>query len=165
MPYSWTPSQPSDDLTTHLHIWPHQSLGPRGFVTFFGLTASLFALPALALLGTSALWGILPFGVIVFWATWAAVRLNSRRADRMREDLILSRERLTLAHRPARGPDRTWEANPHWVRLTLHEKGGPVPDYLTLKASGREVEIGAFLSEDERRALYRELTERLARLR
>ncbi|MBW7922324.1 MAG: DUF2244 domain-containing protein [Rubellimicrobium sp.] len=165
MPYRWTTTGPPEAAAAHLMLWPHQSLGPQGFVTFFAVTASLLALPVLALVGSAALWGILPFVVAAFWGTWAAVRLNGRRAARLHEDLTLAPERLTLAHVPARGPAQTWEANPHWVRLTLHEKGGPVPDYLTLRASGREVELGAFLSEDERRALYRDLGERLARLR
>lgn len=173
MPYLWTsPALPADapdagdeSGTMHLQLWPHQSLGPQGFVTFFALTASLLSLPVLALVGSAALWGILPFVVVVFWGTWAAVRLNGRRAARLREELTLAPGRLVLAHVPARGPARIWEANPHWVRLTLHETGGPVPDYLTLKESGREVELGAFLSEEERRALYRDLAGRLARLR
>jgi hypothetical protein len=36
-----------------------------------------------------------------------------------------------------------------------------VPNYLTLKAEGREVELGAFLSEGERVALRGELADRL----
>jgi uncharacterized membrane protein len=40
-----------------------------------------------------------------------------------------------------------------------------VPQYLTLSGNGREVEIGAFLSEEERLALYPELTAALARAR
>jgi uncharacterized membrane protein len=49
--------------------------------------------------------------------------------------------------------------------VTLHEKGGPVPQYLTLRGAGREVELGAFLSEDERLALRAELRRKLADLR
>lgn len=165
MPYHWTPADPPHEAAAHLRLWPHQSLEPAGFVTFFGVTASLLALPILALVGTSALWGILPFCVVVFWGMWAALRLNGRRTSLMHEELTLSPERITLEHVPSSGPALLWEANPHWVRLSLHETGGPVPDYLTLRESGREVELGAFLSEDERRALYRDLADRLARLR
>ncbi len=40
-----------------------------------------------------------------------------------------------------------------------------MPHYLTLKGEGREVELGAFLTEDERLRLADDLRERLARLR
>ena len=54
-----------------------------------------------------------------------------------------------MRHGP-KGKRQDWEANPYWLRVTLHETDGPVPNYLTLKGDGREVELGAFLSEDER---------------
>ena len=40
-----------------------------------------------------------------------------------------------------------------------------MPNYLTLSGNDREVELGAFLSEEERIALKADLTARLARLR
>ena len=39
---------------------------------------------------------------------------------------------------------------------------GPLPNYVTLSGNGREVEIGAFLSEDERKSLFKELKSALA---
>jgi len=47
----------------------------------------------------------------------------------------------------------------------MHQTGGLVPYYVTLKGNGRTVENGAFLSEDERRALYGELASALAGIR
>ena len=64
-----------------------------------------------------------------------------------------------------RGKRQDWQANPHWVRLMLHPTGGPVPHYLTLAGNGREVELGAFLSEDERLILKDDLQRRLNALR
>jgi uncharacterized membrane protein len=39
----------------------------------------------------------------------------------------------------------------------MHNTGGPVPSYLTLRGAGREVELGAFLTQDERVTLERDL--------
>ena len=52
---------------------------------------------------------------------------------------------------------QSWEANPYWVRVTRHVRGGPVPHYLTLSGGPREVEIGAFLTPEERLQLEGEL--------
>ncbi len=68
-----------------------------------------------------------------------------------------------MRHNP-QGPEQEWHCNPYWARIALHEGGGPVPYYVTLSGAGREVEIGAFLSEDERKALFTDLSERLHRL-
>ncbi len=47
----------------------------------------------------------------------------------------------------------------------MHRKDGPVENYLTLSGSDRTVEIGAFLSPEERAALYGELQGAFAQAR
>ena len=44
-------------------------------------------------------------------------------------------------------------------------RNGPVEAYLTLSDGQREIELGAFLTPDERRDLCDDLMRRLARLR
>ena len=161
MPYEWLSN---DGAEERLHLWPHRSLTQRGFVWFLGLTAGLIGLPLLAVLGSPVLWGLLPFLVAVLAALWFALRKNGRDRDIL-EELHLTPAGVTLARHDPRHGRRDWTANPHWLRITLHETGGPVPNYLTLKGEGREVELGAFLSEEERLELYRDLTRRLPRLR
>ena len=39
----------------------------------------------------------------------------------------------------------------------MHLRKGPVSHYVTLSGNGRTVEIGSFLSEDERKQLFSEL--------
>jgi len=161
MPYEWLPSDGGED---RLHLWPHRSLDQRGFVWFVGLTAALIAVPLLGILGSPVAWALLPFLLTAIWAIWFALRKNGRDRDIV-EDLRLGRERITLVRHGPRGLRQDWEANPYWLRVSLHETGGPVPNYLTLKGEGREVELGAFLSEEERVALRAELQSRLHALR
>lgn len=161
MPYEWLPS---DSATHSLQLWPHRSLTQRGFVWFIGLTAALVALPLLAILGSPALWATLPFILAALWAVWFALHKNGRDRDII-EVLRLSPDHVTLVRHGPRGQRQEWEANPYWVRVTLYTEGGPVPNYLTLTGGGREVEIGAFLSEDERPALAHDLRARLAEVR
>lgn len=161
MPYEWLPS---NDDEARLHLWPHRSLSQRGFVWFLGLTAALIAVPLVGILGSPVVWALLPFLLATLAAIWFALRKNGRDRDIL-EDLRLTPAQVTLSrHGPGRHR-RDWSANPHWLRVTLHESGGPVPNYLTLKGENREVELGAFLSEDERIALYRDLQARVVRFR
>ncbi len=161
MPYEWLPS---NDREHRLHVWPHRSLTQTGFVWFVGLTAFLIALPLVFILGNPVVWALLPFLLAALAAIWLALRKNGRDRDIL-EDLRLEPGKVTLARHGPKGKRRDWVANMHWLRLTLHETGGPVPNYLTLKGENREVELGAFLSEEERITLHRELAARVAQLR
>ena len=161
MPYEWLP--PSD-RAQEVHLWPYRSLPKAGFVWFIGGTAAMIALPLIAVIGSPVLWGVLPFLLAALAAVWWALQRSYRDAEIV-EDLVLTPDRVTLTRFGPRGRRQDWDANPHWVRLTLHPKGGPVPNYLTLKGEGREVELGAFLTEAERIALRAEVQARLSALR
>lgn len=157
MPYEWTRT-PEHNV---LHLWPYRSLPRRGFVMFIGGTALMVTVPLFAVIGSAVLWGLLPFLVMAVGGMyWALDR--SYRDGEIIETLTFEPARLQLIRHGPRGKHQEWEANPHWVRVELHKKGGPVPDYITLKGGPREVELGAFLSEEERGTLIRELREALA---
>ncbi len=160
MPYEWLPPTNAE---TRLHLWPYRSLPRRGMVWFLSGTIALIALPLLALIGTMALWGLLPFLLAAIGGIWWALNRSFRDGEIL-EDLTLTETEISLTHHGRKGVQH-WAANPHWVRVILHPKSGPVPNYLTLQGGPREVEIGAFLSPDERLRLYGELQSEIARLR
>lgn len=161
MPYEWRqPADPAAVDATDLVLWPHRSLSARGFVWFVGGTAALISVPLFAVLGTVILWGLLPFLAAAVAGIWWALR-RSWRDGELTETLTLTPERMTLVRRAPDGAELRWEANPYWVTVQLYASGGPVPDYLTLKGEGREVELGAFLSPEERRTLRPQIAERL----
>lgn len=161
MPYEWiTPAPSPEGPETELHLWPYRSLSNQGFVTFIAITATCITAPLFGLLGTPVLWGILPFMLIAIWAVWFALRTTWKQGETL-EELRLWPDRITLTRHNPKGPIQSWEANPHWVQVIEHGDAGPVPHYLTLKGGPREVEIGAFLSEEERLTLLSELRDRL----
>lgn len=167
MPYLWrdNPAAPeqSGAASHELLLWPHRSLPLTGFVWFIGITAALIAVPLLAVVGHAVLWGLLPFAAAAVAGLWFAI-IRNYRSGQTRELLRLSPEALDLTRSDPGRPDRHWRANPYWVRVALRGDG-PVEAYLTLSAEGREIELGAFLSPDERRALEAELRRRLSGLR
>jgi len=160
MPYTW---KNTCSGTSELRLWPHQSLPAYGFAaTILGIFA-LSSIPLYGLIGTVLLWGILPFVLLALGAMWYALRRNERDLQIM-EILTLTSDDLHLTRKTPQGATQEWHCNPYWTQVNLHEKGGPVPHYVTLSGAGREVEIGAFLSEDERKVLYAELKDKVARI-
>ena len=159
MPYEWTTGTPR-----RLRLWPHRSLPPRGFAAVIGLFFILAMIPLFGLLGTTLLWTLLPFGLAALAALWFALD-RSYHSGRIEELLELNPEEITLHRENPDGSIQDWSCNAYWVRTEMHVKGGPVPYYVTLSGNGRTVEIGAFLSEDERRALHGELASALAEVR
>ncbi len=172
MPYEWVrriegaserSAAPSSSLRAELHLWPHRSLPRRGFGWVIGIMATFLALPLLEVLGTPILWGLLPFALLAGTGLWLALR-RSYADGQLIEVLLLTPESIRLTRHNPRAPRQEWEANPYWVSLHLNPTKGPVPQYLTLKGAGREVELGAFLTPQERMQLHDELSDALARV-
>lgn len=160
MPYRLTPC----GAYWTLRLWPHNALGARGFVAVIAISATALSLPLLAVVGSAALWGLLPFDALALAALWIALRRN--REDRsVYEEMHLSRQSVHLHRHNPRGAAQEWRAHPAFVALHLIPHGGPVPHYLTLTGGGREVELGAFLTPEERIALHDELARILQALK
>ncbi|MBJ3762157.1 DUF2244 domain-containing protein [Maribius pontilimi] len=154
--------QAGDGPRARISLRPHRSLPRSGFAAFMLFTFAMILLPLLGVLGTPVLWGLLPFLMLAIWGLYAAIQ-RSYRDGETREELALWSDHLELVRSDAGRPTRRWEANPFWVKLNLIKKSGPVPYYLTLSGAGREVELGAFLSAEERQELYDDLTRLLGR--
>ena len=143
-----------------IEVWPYNSLKPKGFVLFLGSTFVLISLPLFNVLGTTVFWGLLPFLLVAFMGVWFALRqsLNDRQ---ILEQLTLSKQEIALIRQNPTGEHKRWVCSPYWAKLKIYETEGPVANYITLTGNGREVELGAFLSEDERKILYEELKQLL----
>ena len=152
MPYEWTRTAEN----RRLRLWAHQSMTPQGFVWFIGSTAVLLTLPIFAVLGSIVAWVLLAFFLAALTGVWSAIKANQK-ARQVHEELTLSDTSVHLEHIPAKGAAKSWDANPEWVSVHIHPKG-PVDDYLTLRGGGREVELGAFLTPEERKTLHGELS-------
>ena len=159
MPYQWSETSQLDKVQT-LTLWPHQSLPPKGLAAFVLATFTMITLPLFGLLGTTLLWGLLPFLMIAVLGIWYALS-RSQKDRSILEVLTISPDETRLVRHNPRTKVQDWICNTYWVRPTLHRNEGPVPNYVTMLGNGREVEIGAFLSEEERLVLFGDLCERL----
>lgn len=159
MPYEWTEIDNKSERT--LVAQPHRSLSRRGFAWFILITFGMITIPLYPLLGTFVLWGLLPFLLLAVAGLWWALE-HSYFTGRLVEKLTITPETTHLLRLEPDGTSREWESQSYWVKVALHKTGGPVENYLTLKGNGREVELGAFLSEEERKALYGEVLDALS---
>ncbi|MEO0683328.1 MAG: DUF2244 domain-containing protein [Pseudomonadota bacterium] len=155
----------SDPPIYEATLWPNRSLSGGGFVAVMAFTGAMLTLPLAAVgLGAVAL-GLAPFLAATLAAlAWAIARSN--RDGRLQERLRLWADLVEVERREPGGRVRRWSANPYWVTVTVHPEGRGRPDsYLTLAGAGREIELGAFLSPEEREALAEELLGAFAQAR
>lgn len=162
VPGDWVAWRDRSDRPVYAaRLWPNRSLGPYGRSTAMRIAAAGFALPLLALAGTPAVWGLLPFAAVALAGLWYGFRRNQF-DGRLVEEIAVWPDEVRIERREPRGRVRRWSADPWRVRLTLHDDA-KVEKYLTLRGAGREVELGAFLSPEERVALAAEVEEALTR--
>ena len=108
-------------------------------------------------------WPVTPFmGVDVLALAWAF--FNSNRAAKKREELELSRSELRVDYYPARGEPRNVGLNPYWVKVELDEppRGRSA---ITLASHGKRLQIGSFLSPNDRASFAKALINALGMAR
>jgi len=155
-PAETTPSfTAGDPPVAELHAWPFRSLPRKGFVGILGLAFLCLMIPLFPLIGTTLIWGLLPFALIALGGLWFFIE-KSYKDGEILEELRIWPDHITLTRHGPKRRLQTWEANPYWVTTDLHPNG-PVKNYITLTGNQRTVELGAFLDENERPTLYADL--------
>lgn len=140
-------------------IAPHRSLSRAGLWLF--LAAQGFATGGFALI---AAWQGNVLAPVFAAIELVLVAFCLDRAWRMSaagEVVVIGPERVEIARMGQAGPAVRF--HPYWAQLRLqpgHWRGAP--SRLTLRSHGREVEIGAFLNDEERRNLAQRLSGLLA---
>lgn len=160
MPYEWQTAP--DAALQQMRLWPHQSLPAKGFAAFVLATFTMILIPTMTLLGTVLLWGMLPFVLMAVGGIYLALQSNYK-SRQIEEVLTLDGTNARLTHRTPKGEVKEWQCNRYWTQVLKYESDGPVPQYITLRGECREVEIGSFLSEEERVELFDDLQRSLRR--
>lgn len=144
-----------------VELWPHQSMARTGLKTVLGITAAGLSLPLFAVMGTAVFWGLLPFMVLAFVGLYYAIRRNGRNLQ-ISEVFSVWRDEVRVERREPTGRILRWMSEPHAVRVRVYGDA-KIENYLTLSGAGREIELGAFLSPEERLELSEELEAALTR--
>lgn len=140
-------------------VLPHRSLSRAGLWLFLG--AQAIAALGFALL---AAWGgnvFAPAFAVLEVGFVAACLTRVWRASAAGEVIVLSPASLEIARMGDAGPAARF--HPYWAQLVLRPgRWRGAPSRLLVRSHGREVEIGAFLNDEERRDLQRRLSALIA---
>jgi uncharacterized membrane protein len=143
-------------------LYPHRSLGKRGYLILILGTAIIMGVYALTflILGAWPIFGFIGAEWLLFWYLFSRHLRGDRRTERLR----LYPDRLILERVDAKGRFSALSLQPYWLRVIL-ERGDEADGNLYLGSHGKAIEIGAFLSGPERKSFAEELTRILGRLR
>ena len=143
-------------------LYPHRSLGERGFLILTIGTILIISLwgGLFLVLGAWPIFGFLGAEWLLFWWLLRTHFRGDRRAERIR----LYADRLVLQQIDAKGRVTEITFEPYWLQVVLRERGFEDPALL-LRSHGRAVEFGTFLGAGERRQFAEELQIVLARWR
>ncbi len=156
------PFHRADPPVWRVRLWPHRSLSPGGFRWIMGLTAAGLSLPLIALAPTGASLALAPYAVAAFGMLWLFLKL-SYLTGRVTEDLFLWPDAIAVERREPLGAVKRWFANPYWVDIDTTDTP-TIEKYLTLRGGGRRIELGTFLTPEERVELADELRSRINKL-
>ena len=143
-------------------LHPHASLSPGGFLVLMAAvgTVSFCAGTAFALIGA---WPVFGFFGLDALLVYIAFRINYRDARRY-ETVRLTDSALLVERVAPSGRRERWKFQPYWLQVEIDDSDAPRHS-LRLRSHGRMVEIGSFLSIDEKIDLADALRAELRQLR
>ncbi len=147
-------------LFTRIELLPNCSLSVRGALFFFG-TVALASLTFALFFVAQGFWPVLPWAglelALLGWALWASMRRRH-----WTQTIEVTPDAVAVTTRGREG-ERRIVFSRHWAGVTLRRAHGWHPSRLLVESHGTTLEVGSFLTEDERRALHRRLAELIGR--
>ena len=152
---SANPKTPLEEPVFDAVLYPHRSLGPRGFrnlLVAVGCFSTLLSIP-FYMMGA---WPVIGFFGLDVLAIWWAFRINNRTA-KASEEIRVTPSELRVRRTSHRGHVVEWVLNPLWVRLDRTEDPEFGIEKLYLVSSGRLVSIASFLGPGEKASFAKAL--------
>ena len=143
-------------------LYPHRSLGRKGYAILIAGTALIVFLYGMVFLviGAWPIFGFLGGEWLLFWFLFRKNHRGDDRAERIR----LYADHLLFERFDRRGNHVIERLQPYWLNVILERAEEP-DNALYLRSHGRSFEVGAFLAPQERRTLAAELRAVLQRHR
>lgn len=133
-------------------VRPNRSLSREGMLVFFGAVAVLSLLVAVRFILLGA-WLVLPFTLLELVVLGFSLYLFERHS-RYSETLQISPDSILFVARRGVKILQECRFQTHWVNVVLQlDQHSWYPGKLLLQSHGRCIEIGACLTDDDRKAL------------
>lgn len=140
----------------------HNALTPRGAWLFLA-TVSIGPMLTAGFCVWQGFWPVLPFAGLELLLLYVALRW-SRRKGQQRQNISISQDFVTITSQLG-VPQAKTRFPRHWTRVKLcGSRFRHLPTRLLIESSGQACEVGAFLTEDERRDLAKRLQELVGRM-
>jgi uncharacterized membrane protein len=137
---------------TIIHLYPHRSLSRRGFALLMGCIAAVSFAAGIGflLIGAWPVFGFFGLDVVLIW--WALKR--NFRDGKAKETITINNHDVSLTrHRPGK-QDVELDFVRSWTRVELEtDEKRDLIGRLFLVSRGAKIEIGSFLSPDDRKSL------------
>ncbi|SRR5258708_7758293 len=139
-----------------IRLAPCCSLSPRGALYFYA-SACATSFGVAGLMALRGWWPVLPFAGLEMLLLGAVLWHSQRRRHHV-EVITLTDEQIEIDSQPAGQQSVVFPR--HWAQVKLRRAASPLhPSRLLILSHGRSLEVGSFLTEEQRR----DLAERLRR--
>ena len=145
-----------------MRLIPNRSLDSFGTKIVFGVIACGFLLPIIPFIGSPIGTTLTIFSGLTFYLFLTLLQKNFQQGNTF-EEILISKTKIVVVHQEKNKERKTWEGNPYWTRVHVDVNNPKLKNYLTLAGKGRHIELGAFLSPDERIELRDKIKNALAR--
>ena len=139
----------SEAPSIKIRLAPNRSLDSHGTKVVFALVACGFLLPIIPFIGSPIGTTLTIFSGLTFYLFLTLLQRNFQQGNTF-EEVIISKNKIKVVHQEKNKKQMTWECNPYWTKVHLDINNPKLKNYLTLAGKGKHIELGAFLSPDER---------------
>ena len=146
----------------NIRLVPNRSLNSNGTKVVFAVIALGFLLPIIPFIGSPIGTTLTIFSGLTFYLFLTLLQKNFQQGSTF-EEVFISKNRIKVVHKEKNKEQLTWECNPYWTKVNLDINNPRLKNYLTLAGKGKRIELGAFLSPDERLELRDKIQNALAK--
>ena len=145
-----------------MKIAPNRSLSNQGTIFVFIFLALGLFIPIIPFIGSHIGIALTLFSGCTFYLFLFFLGKNFQSGQKY-EEIKISSEKIQIIHKEVNKEKLIWEGNPIWSQIIMEKRSKKMENYLTIREKGRYIELGTFLSPNERKNLNNKIQNALAK--